>query len=140
MIKKSSYSCYSRLRAVSFSSDLVRAMHARGSGEAARRAKRARHHSRACHLRVSRFARRTTEKRETARSLLLQMHELQILQDRQVSISDFTKLYLSTILIKSSTVQNGDSIKTTQTTHFALTFSTLLYQNSFKTINNGILL
>ena len=68
------------------------------------------------------------------------MHELQILQDRQVSISDFTKLYLSTTLIKSSTVQNGDSIKTTQTTHFALTFSTLLYQNSFKTINNGILL
>ena len=63
-------------------------------------------HARA-HLRVSRFARRTTEKRETARSLLLQMHELQILQDRQVSISDFTKLYLSTILIKSSTVQNG---------------------------------
>ena len=38
---------------LSFSSDLVRAMHARGSG----------------HLRVSRFARRTTEKRETARSL-----------------------------------------------------------------------
>ena len=60
-----------------FSSDLVRAMHARGSGEAARRAKRGRQPlpSRAIshahgHLRVSRFARRTTEKRETARSLL----------------------------------------------------------------------
>ena len=37
-------------------------MHARGSGEAARRAKRGR---------VSRFARRTTVKKETARSLLL---------------------------------------------------------------------
>ena len=52
-------------------------MHARGSGEAARRAKRGRQplpsraisHARG-HLRVSRFARRTTEKRETARSLL----------------------------------------------------------------------
>ena len=51
-------------------------MHARGSGEAARRAKRGRQplpsraisHARG-HLRVSRFARRTTEKRETARSL-----------------------------------------------------------------------
>ena len=56
--------------------DLVRAMHARGSGEAARRAKRGRQpppsraisHARD-HLRVPRFARRTTEKRETARSL-----------------------------------------------------------------------
>lgn len=36
---------------------------------------------------------------------------------------DFTKLYLATILIKSSTVQNGVSIKSTQITHFALTFS-----------------
>ena len=50
-------------------------MHARGSGEAARRAKRGRQPpSRAIshvrgHLRVSRFARQTTEKRETARSL-----------------------------------------------------------------------
>ena len=53
-------------------------MHARGSGEAARRAKRGRqpeknpsrpiNHARG-HLRVSRFARQTTEKRETARSL-----------------------------------------------------------------------
>ena len=51
-------------------------MHARGSGEAARRAKRgrqrasliSRHQSRG-RLRVSRFARRTTEERETARSL-----------------------------------------------------------------------
>ena len=50
-------------------------MHARGSGEAARRAKRGRQppsraisHARG-HLRVSRFARQTTEKRETARSL-----------------------------------------------------------------------
>ena len=47
-------------RSLSFSSGLVRAVHARASGEAARRAKRGR---------VSRFARRTTEKRETARSL-----------------------------------------------------------------------
>ena len=55
---------------LSISSDLVRAMHARGSGEAARRAKRGRaiSHARG-HLRVSRFARRTTEKIETARSL-----------------------------------------------------------------------
>ena len=51
-------------------------MHARGSGEAARRVKRgwqplpsrAISHARD-HLRVSRFARRTKEKRETARSL-----------------------------------------------------------------------
>ena len=50
-------------------------MHARGSGEAARRAKRGQplpsrviSHARG-HLRVPRFARRTTEKRETARSL-----------------------------------------------------------------------
>ena len=43
-------------------------MHARGSGETARRAPRATSHARG-HLRVSRFARRTTEKRETARSL-----------------------------------------------------------------------
>ena len=50
-------------------------MHARGSGEAARRAKRGRplpsraiSHARG-HLRVSRFAGRTTEKRETARTL-----------------------------------------------------------------------
>ena len=62
-------------KAVSFSSDLVRAMHALRSGEAARRAKRGQplpsraiSHARG-HLRVSRFARRTTEKRETARSL-----------------------------------------------------------------------
>ena len=60
---------------LSFSSDLVRAMHARGSGEAKRgrfffRASPvSRHQSRAWPLRVSRFARRTTEKRETARSL-----------------------------------------------------------------------
>ena len=53
----------------------MRATHARGSGEAARRAKRGQplpsraiSHARG-HLRVSRFARRTTEKRETARSL-----------------------------------------------------------------------
>ena len=67
---------------LSFSSDLVGAMHARGSGEAARRAKRGRQplpsraisHARG-HLRFSRFARRTTEKRETARSLV---HELKI--------------------------------------------------------------
>ena len=52
-------------------------MHARGSGEAARRAKRGRQppsraisHARG-HLRVSRFARQTTEKRETARSLIV---------------------------------------------------------------------
>ena len=59
-------------------------MHARGSGEAARRTKRGRQpekekapllsraisHARG-HLRVSRFARQTTEKRETARSLLI---------------------------------------------------------------------
>ena len=53
-------------------------MHARGSGEAVTRTKqgqqpvplpsRAISHARG-HLRVSRFARRTTEKRETARSL-----------------------------------------------------------------------
>ena len=53
-------------------SDLVRAIHARGSGEAATRAKRGRQpaisHARG-HLRVSYFARGTTEKRETARSL-----------------------------------------------------------------------
>ena len=73
---------------LSFSSDLVRAVHARGSGEAARRTKRGGHtekkkkeslffvplpsrafsHARG-HLRVSRFGRRTTEKRDTARSL-----------------------------------------------------------------------
>ena len=52
-------------------------MHARGRGEAARRAKRGRQPlpSRAIshvrgHLCVSRFARRTTGKREAARSLL----------------------------------------------------------------------
>ena len=50
-----------------FFSDLVRGMHARGSGEAARRAKRGRHAR--GHLRVTRFARRTTEEREIARSL-----------------------------------------------------------------------
>ena len=44
-------------------------MHVRGSGEAARRANRAISHARG-HLRVSRFSRRTTEKREAARSLL----------------------------------------------------------------------
>ena len=45
-------------------------MHARASSEAARRAKRGRQPSHARgHLRVWRFARRTTEKRETARSL-----------------------------------------------------------------------
>ena len=60
-------------------------MHARGSGEAARRAKRGRKHEKKKerlfraspvprhqsrgHLRVSRFAWQTTEKRETARSL-----------------------------------------------------------------------
>ena len=47
-------------------------MHARGSGEAPKRGQplpsRATSHARG-HLRVSRFARRTTEKRETARSL-----------------------------------------------------------------------
>ena len=53
-------------------------MHARGSGEAGKRAKQGRQpvplpsrvisHARG-HLRVSHFARRTTEKRETARSL-----------------------------------------------------------------------
>ena len=68
---------------LSFSSGLVRGVHARASGEAARRAKRrgaAREekelslpsrvisHARG-HLRVSRFARLTTEKRETARGL-----------------------------------------------------------------------
>ena len=54
-----------RLRAVSFfSQDLVRRMHARASSKAAKRG-----HARG-HLRVSRFARRTTKKRETARSLL----------------------------------------------------------------------
>ena len=37
--------------------------------------------------------------------------------------SDRTKLYLAIILIKSSTVQNVDSVKTTQITHFALTFT-----------------
>jgi len=51
-------------------------MHARGSGEAARHAKRVPLPSRAIshergHLRVLRCARRTTEKRETARSLLV---------------------------------------------------------------------
>ena len=45
-------------------------MHVRGSGEAARRANRAISHARG-YLRVSRLARRTTEKREAARSLLL---------------------------------------------------------------------
>ena len=49
-------------------------MHARGSGEAARRAKRGPLPSRVIshargHLRVSRFAPRTTEKIETARSV-----------------------------------------------------------------------
>ena len=59
-------------------------MHARASGEAARRAKRGRQPlpSRAIslargHLRVSRFARRTTEKRETARSLTFLLAFLQ---------------------------------------------------------------
>ena len=42
----------------------------RGNGEAARRANRAIDHARG-HLRVSSFARRTAEKREAARSLLL---------------------------------------------------------------------
>ena len=61
-------------------------MHARGSGEAARRAKRGRQpekkkettlppsaisHARG-HLRISRFAWRTREKREAAGSLILQ--------------------------------------------------------------------
>ena len=48
-------------------------MHARGSGEAARRANDpSRAISNACgHLRVLRFARRTTEKTETAPSLYL---------------------------------------------------------------------
>ena len=61
-------------------------MHALGSGEAARRAKRGQQpeknkettlpphaisHARG-HLRILRFARRTTEKREAARSLILQ--------------------------------------------------------------------
>ena len=57
---------------LSISSDLVRAMHARGSGEAARRAKRGRaiSHARG-HLRV----RRTTEKIETARSLKRLRHK-----------------------------------------------------------------
>ena len=45
-------------------------MHVRGNGEAARRANRAIDHARG-HLRVSSFARRTAEKREAARSLLL---------------------------------------------------------------------
>ena len=58
-------------QSVSSSSGLVRGVHACASGEAARRAKRGRH--------VSRFARQTTEKRETARSLntkkLLQRRE-----------------------------------------------------------------
>ena len=51
-------------------------MHARESGEAARRAKRGRaiSHARG-HLRVSRFARRTTEKMETARSLKRLRHK-----------------------------------------------------------------
>ena len=54
---------------------------------------------------------------------------------------DFTKLYLATMLIKSSTVQNGVSIKSTQITHFALTFSySFIYQNFWKTINNGFFL
>ena len=54
---------------------------------------------------------------------------------------DFTKLYLATMLIKSSTVQNGVSIKSPQITHFALTFSySFIYQNFWKTINNGVLL
>ena len=59
-----------------FSSNLVRAIHARESGEAARRAKRGRaiSHARG-HLRVSRFARRTTEKMETARSLKRLRHK-----------------------------------------------------------------
>ena len=72
LVPRSTRSVFFRLQAVSS----VRAMHARGSGEAARRAKRGRVPlpSRAIklargHLRVSRFARRTTEKRETARSL-----------------------------------------------------------------------
>ena len=74
-----------------FSSDLVRAVHARGRSEAVRRAKRGRQpekekksfflplpsraisHARG-HLRVSHFARRTIEKRETARSLLYKGH------------------------------------------------------------------
>ena len=61
---------------LSISSDLVKAIHARGSGEAARRAKRGRaiSHARG-HLRVSRFARRTTEKMDTSRSLKLLRHK-----------------------------------------------------------------
>lgn len=54
--------------------------------------------------------------------------------------SDRTKLYLAIILIKSSTVQNDDSVKTTQITHFALTFTLFQYQNVWKTINNGVFL
>ena len=46
-------------------------MHARGSGEAPKRASRAISHARG-HLRVA----RTTEKRETARSLLLTLSEV----------------------------------------------------------------
>ena len=62
------------MSSLSFSSDLVRAMHARGSGEA--RAASAISHARG-HLRVLRFARQTTgaEKRETARSLRLSVFE-----------------------------------------------------------------
>lgn len=60
-------------------------------------------------------------------------------QTDEILTTDFTKLYLATILIKSSTVQNGDSVKTTQITHFALTFSySFIYQNFWKTINNGV--
>jgi len=65
-------------------------MHARGSGEAARRVKRGRQpekplpsraisHARG-HLRISRFARRTTEKRETARSLAIRMLTVETLR------------------------------------------------------------
>ena len=54
-------------------------------------------------------------------------------------MNDFTKLYLATILIKSSTVQNDGSIKMTQTTHFALTqVYSFIYQFFCKTILNTV--
>ena len=69
-----------RLRAVSFSSDLVRAVHARGTGEVARRAKRGRQpsvsrdQSRAWPFACLAFCSTDYRKRETARSLILNRH------------------------------------------------------------------
>ena len=95
-------------------------MHARGSGEAARRAKRGRQpekkkrvsffvplqsraisHTRG-HLRVSRFARRTTEKRETARSLVALVFKQKSVNTncKQTNLAPVVYNYWHNVLIK----------------------------------------